>query len=200
VQQTQEQENTPPERTEEPSPPVTQPIKKRNSKKKPKDDEDEDDLLPFSKRSKHSKKKTPVDDALSNLVRFCIRCKRRFLFGTIGSEVSLCHACTTVKGKQQSNLQKQKRKKAENVVLEFTGGLNGTILPLRDMCLNVISSCIDEVDQLGWIEPETMLKFAKIISKRRQLNNRTVSLFLGPDEDQIELYDCTCILSLIRLG
>jgi DNA repair protein RAD7 len=186
-----EQENVAPEPAPEPAEPVQQPSRKRASKKKPKED-DEDDSLPFSKRSKHSKKKGPVEDALSNLVRFCIRCKRRFLFGTLGSEVSLCHACTTVKGKQ-SNLQKRARKKYEGMVLEFTGGLNGAILPLRDMCLNVISSCLDEVDQLGWIEPETKLKFAKIISKRRQLNNRTVSLFLGPDEDQVELYDCTCI-------
>jgi DNA repair protein RAD7 len=162
--------------------PVTQPSKrKRPLKKKP-----EDDDIPIPKR----KKKKQDDDELMDLVRFCSTCKRRFLFGTVGSDATQCHACSTVK-KRQSKMQKKNRKQAENQVLQYTGGLNGRILPLRDMCLNTVSEHIEELEELGWIEPESRLKFAKIISRRRQLNNKTVALFLGPDEDQVQLFDCT---------
>ncbi len=85
-------------------------------------------------------------------------------------------------------------------MLEFTGELQGTILPLRDMCLNFISNHIEDVDQLGWIQPETRLRFAKVVSRRRQLNKTTLPLFLGPDEDEVQLFDCTCIGLLIRFG
>jgi DNA repair protein RAD7 len=183
--------------------PIPEPAQSTKKKRLPKKkhESDDEDSTPFSKRSKHSNKRVyeDQDNELSKLVRFCSICKRRFLFGTVGSEATQCHACTVVKGRQ-SKLQKRARKKAEDVVLEFTGGLNGAILPLRDMCLNVISDYIEDLDQLGWIEPESRLKISKIISRRRQLNNRSVSLFLGPDEDHVQLFDCTCILILTRFG
>lgn len=127
---------------------------------------------------------------MNHLIKFCVSCHRRYLQGTTGSE-GQCHACQHVKGNAVSKSTKIARKKAAALVLEETGGHNGYVLPLRELCLRFISDNIDDVEGLGYLQRETMMKFSRILSKRRQLNNKTISLFLGPDEDEIHMFDCT---------
>lgn len=166
-----------------------------------KNESDQDDDVPNSKRSKFTQRKKTNDD-IANMMDFCISCHRRFI--NPQKVQGQCEACETVRGKlKRAKSTKKAIKKAQELVLEVTGELGGLILPLRDMCLRVLSKHIADIEHLGFIEPRTKQRFARIISRKRQLNNSTISLFLGPYEDEVHLYDCSLIdpdgLSLIPL-
>lgn len=53
------------------------------------------------------------------------------------------------------------------------------------------------VDNIGIVEyiadcpVHLKLKISQILSKQRKLDSASMELFLGPDEDVVELYDCT---------
>ncbi|KAJ3358791.1 hypothetical protein HDU91_005112 [Kappamyces sp. JEL0680] len=166
-------------------------------KKSKKCDDSDDDLIagPSSKKPKVSKVRPQGKDPalLANLVRFCTSCNRRFV-ATSDPEQSICLACQTVTmgGKKPSAAQKRALKKAQDLVLQTTGYAGGSILPLRDLCIRYIVENIDLVeDSFTFFAPETKQKISRIISKQRKLTNASLPLFLGPQEDIVQLFDCT---------
>nr|KAJ3413283.1 hypothetical protein HK105_002111 [Polyrhizophydium stewartii] len=90
-------------------------------------------------------------------------------------------------------MSKISKKKREMQVLAVSGEMQGIILSLRDMCIKLIADRIEDVEQFGDIPYASKRKISKIISRQRQLNNRTVQLFLGADEEMVELFDCTLL-------
>jgi DNA repair protein RAD7 len=137
------------------------------------------------------KKREPDEDLkkprkkrqISTLINFCKTCNRRFLT----QNTQQCIACTSILPNKKS-LQKQ-----QDQVLRITGILDSKIMSLRDMCLKVLSDNVDLIDSLGFIEPESKTRFARVISKNRRLDANTLELFLGEKEDELRLFDCTLL-------
>lgn len=172
---------------------VERAVAKQHSRKFPskkKAESEEEDVVIVRKRVK--KTSYAVDPKLADLVGFCVQCNRRFVVQD--SVQGLCLACQNVTGKGGvSAAKKRALKKAQDLVLDTTGGYNGVILPLRDLCIKQI---VDSIEMIGYIAncpSETKLKICKIISKQRKLDNKSLRLFLGPEEDQLNLFDCTSL-------
>ncbi|KAI8926251.1 hypothetical protein BC831DRAFT_549993 [Entophlyctis helioformis] len=188
---------------------------KANGNGKGKDEDDDDDDAdfggdnPYAPRSRHTKRSRrdaaagPLNPAHpSALVQFCSRCQRRYVAasggeggggGGRGAVSGLCGACVAIQQQPARAMSKIKRKKREMEVLAMSGELQGILLSLRDMCIKRVAELIDDVDQFGDIPYATKRQISKIISKSRHLNNRTVGLFLGADQDTVELFDCARI-------
>ncbi|OCF32992.1 DNA repair protein RAD7 [Kwoniella heveanensis BCC8398] len=65
------------------------------------------------------------------------------------------------------------------------------VLPLGDLCIQMIGKYIEDVEQLGDIGGINMDKVCKIICKGRRLTTETAPLFYAADRDSLEMYDCT---------
>jgi DNA repair protein RAD7 len=172
------------------------PLQKRKrgpakTKKKTPESEDELDINP-KKRKQPLKKANPLN--LTH-VRFCERCQRRFLDL---DESAFCTACLTIGASANpSKASKHAAKKREMQAYQLTGESKVAVLPLRDLCINLVAEYIDDLDQLGFLPPNSKRQISMIISRQRKLDGKTLQLFLGQDEDTIELFDCTSTLVLI---
>jgi DNA repair protein RAD7 len=148
------------------------------------------------KRKKAIRAPLPALDPISQLVRFCSSCERRFIVGSDPDQTA-CTACQNVAANttiKPTPAQKRAMKMKKDMALQMTGSLlDGFILPLRDMCITYIVENINLVDGLGEMLPETKRKLSRIISKQRKLTNASLPLFLGPHEDTVQLYDCTLL-------
>ncbi|KAL5036191.1 hypothetical protein BDEG_24146 [Batrachochytrium dendrobatidis JEL423] len=174
--------------------------KKRKRGKADDSNDEADETFYASSRSAHSKRRSEPIAAPYNMdqkptpeILFCTRCQRRYLpsLNVTKKEQGLCDACIGLhvqSGKRMSKIQ-IKKKKLES--LSIGGEAQTIMLSLRDMCIKLIANLIEDVEQLGDIPYSTKCKISKIISKQRQLTNHTVQLFLGPEEDIVELFDCT---------
>ncbi|KAH6584537.1 hypothetical protein BASA50_007459 [Batrachochytrium salamandrivorans] len=154
----------------------------------------------YGSRSGHSKKqrKKGISNNGDNQpppsdVLFCSRCQRRYLLSAATSDTSqnLCKACLGLQNKPARSISKIQLKRKKLEVLSMTGESQGVILSLRDMCIKLVAGLIDNIEQLGEISYSSKRKLSVIISKQRQLTTQTVQLFLGADEDSVELFDCT---------
>lgn len=56
---------------------------------------------------------------------------------------------------------------------------------------------IRDVEEFGDLPKSLLNRFSQILSKRRVITSRTLDLFLRPDYDTIDVYDCG---SMIRLN
>ena len=134
-----------------------------------------------------------------DLIRFCDQCDRRFLIDTsVIEQETRCFACLNVNvgggkvsGSSKNAALKRALKKKEALVLETTGRYGGFVLPLRDLCITTIINNMEKLDYITTFSPETKRQIARIISKHRKLDGFSLPLFLGPDEDTVELFDCT---------
>ncbi|KAJ3320649.1 hypothetical protein HDU76_000261 [Blyttiomyces sp. JEL0837] len=172
--------------------------KKRGKGKKGEDDESdsEDDKdnnfenfgSKLAPRSGHSKRrKTENDDGGLNgtVVQFCQRCLRKYI---PVEEETLCTACLTIPNQKNGSgkLAAVKRRKAK-LVDEV---LDGCVLPLKTLCMKVVASNIDQVEAFGDIPDEIKRSISRILSRQRQINSTTIKLFIGPEEQKVELFDC----------
>lgn len=188
-----DQENTQVELVEEPSSSVPAAVvaKKKAVKRKPDSDLDNDTGKPG--RSKHTKlnPKDKIKPQDLSMVRLCGSCQRRYQSNS--SEDTVCAACRIIGNAPSKGGQAAKRaaKKREMAAFELTGESNVCVLPLRDVCIKLIAQYINQVEELGDMPVDTLIKLSKIICKQRKLDNTTVQLFIGPQHDKVHLYDCT---------
>ncbi|KAJ3042893.1 hypothetical protein HDV00_006455 [Rhizophlyctis rosea] len=142
-------------------------------------------------RSNHSKRRKRTSDLIDayNTIRFCERCQRRY---TVGEDMStFCPACLSIQSKASAGgLAKTKRKKGKIVATLDGTGATG-VVSLKDMCVKLIAAYIDDVEAFGDISEQTKRQISCIISRDRQLGVGNVGLFLGPEEERVELFDCT---------
>ncbi len=65
---------------------------------------------------------------------------------------------------------------------------------------------IHDIHEFGDLPPSLLNRLSQILSKRRVIDSRTLDLFLRPDLDTVDVYDCgsksitisTSLLTLIR--
>lgn len=63
--------------------------------------------------------------------------------------------------------------------------------PLKSLCIKLVADHIDSVAEFGDISTETKIRIAEILSKERKLSNANLPLFLGLNEEQVRLFDCS---------
>lgn len=66
-----------------------------------------------------------------------------------------------------------------------------------------VADNINDVEEFGDLPQQLLHRLSQILSKRRVLTPRTLNLFLRPDLDFIEIYDCGSTFMIekqIRLG
>lgn len=151
-------------------------------------------------------------------IAFCAACDGRFTV-TIYSKPSpdgdglLCSPCGRKMAKQQDGPEVRKKRqpavkraKREALCLAMDGEVAGP-KSLKEYCIRVrrpmpvllrcanllgqlVAKYIDDVEALGDLSSRDMDRICGIISRNRSLNNRTLSLFLEPHQESLNLYDC----------
>ncbi|KAL1983914.1 hypothetical protein VTN96DRAFT_9767 [Rasamsonia emersonii] len=61
---------------------------------------------------------------------------------------------------------------------------------LVEMCTKKVADNINDVEEFGDLPPQLLHRLSQILSKRRVITPRTLQLFLRPDLDSIDIYDC----------
>ncbi|TIB88200.1 RIO1-domain-containing protein [Wallemia mellicola] len=126
----------------------------------------------------------------------CIECQSKVIItkytppGPDGIGV-LCPKCTTALGIDPFKQDQPKRKKAPKREKRNIPSIELPKKPksLSDYAIKVIIDNIDHVESLNEISINALETIAKIISKNRSLNPRTLQLFLGSHQESLSLYD-----------
>ncbi len=188
--------------------------KNKNSKKKRKapsddDDDDDDDILEALQRST----RMPQPGQLEN----CAQCGKRFTVTPYSradaSGKLLCTECGKLLDREDHAAQKREREKkrakaraAATAASSPGSGLGGQrrktqsrILdgasPLGSkslvaLCIEHLSRNIDLAEDLGGLPEDVVNRIARLLSKRRLVNPRTVDLLIRPHAEEICVYDC----------
>ncbi|KAI8995943.1 hypothetical protein BC832DRAFT_535640, partial [Gaertneriomyces semiglobifer] len=165
----------------------------KRKRKDKESDNDEDYSAPANSRSAHSKLKSKkTGDALGpkGSIRFCARCQRRYLLVTASE---FCPACLSLKNASTGMSQptKKPRKKKTKIISDALEDGNEDVPSLKTLCINLIATYIDSVEDFGGISDRLKLSISKIIGRHRQLTPQNVKLFIGPGEMNVDLFECT---------
>ncbi|OAA54317.1 DNA repair protein [Niveomyces insectorum RCEF 264] len=165
------------------------------------DDDDDDDLT----RALLNNVNTPLPGQMDN----CAQCGKRFtvtpysradasgklLCTPCGKELDKADAANGAKG----GLPKKKprpaaasgpvgqRRKAQSRLLDGASPVGAKALVT--LCVEHLSRNIDLADNLGDLPEEVVDSIARMLSKRRLLNPRTIDLFARPDTTVLRVYD-----------
>ncbi|KAJ3188499.1 hypothetical protein HK101_009134 [Irineochytrium annulatum] len=168
---------------------------RKAGKKKESDNDDEDEeegeLFGASSKNGQRRRKGEVDGELrpfgtdGRAIMFCQRCLRKYV---PEDDTNLCVACQTIPSKSK----KMQAAKIKHMKSRLVGDIEygSSIMSLRDMCIKVVSDNIDLVEEFGDIPDSIKRRISAILSRQRQINSRTLNLFIGPNEETIELFDC----------
>jgi len=168
--------------------------RKYEKKKGAKDDDDyDDDVLARSMLAKAQ----PLPGQLDN----CEICEKRFTvtpYSKTGPDGGLlCTKCSKELKDEEKRDKAQVRKKAAPKLRKRqteSDRLMGEVKPgsksLAEICVRRVADVVHDIDEFGDM-PQTLLKrLSQILSKKRVLTSRTLDLFLRPDFDRIDIYDC----------
>ncbi|KAI0866048.1 RNI-like protein [Xylaria cubensis] len=179
-------------------------IKKSKAYKKRKrnaDDSDSDDLA----LALFNEKLAPLPGQMSN----CEICNKRFTVTTYsraGPEGGLvCNPCGKELTQDEDANKKSKKKrgpapkggagrrKIQSRILDgtYTVGAKN----LMTLCIETLANNIDLADDLGDLPPPVIDRIARLLSKTRLLDPRTLNLFLQPHHDIINIYDAAKLKS-----
>lgn len=61
---------------------------------------------------------------------------------------------------------------------------------LVEMCTKKVADNIQNIEEFGDLPRQLLHRLSQILSKRRIITSRTLNLFLRPDLDSIDIYDC----------
>ena len=167
-------------------------FKRRKRDKEGEPDNDDDDDIAWGMY----KKSQPLPGQLEN----CELCDKRFTV-TAYSKTGpagglLCTKCSkeqeALKKKDQKPKKqagsKDKRRETQSKLLDGIV-LNGS-KSLQDLCIEKVANNIHEVDEFGDLPPSLLHRLSKILSRKRVITPRTLDLFLRPEFDTLNLYDC----------
>ncbi|ODH49136.1 hypothetical protein GX48_04754 [Paracoccidioides brasiliensis] len=87
-----------------------------------------------------------------------------------------------------ANKNKKGRRQNVSKILDGIAQLGAT--SLVESCIKTVADHIDNIEELGDLPPDLVLRLSHILSKRRALNPLTVDLFLRGDVTVIDIYDC----------
>ena len=166
-------------------------FKRRKRDKEGEPDDDEDDIAWGM-----YKKTQPLPGQLEN----CELCDKRFTV-TAYSKTGpagglLCTKCSKEQEAQKKKDQKPKKQAGSKDKRRETQSklLDGIVLSgsksLQDLCIEKVANNIHEVDEFGDLPPSLLHQLSKILSRKRVITPRTLDLFLRPEFDTLNLYDC----------
>ena len=164
--------------------------KKKQKGKGPADSEDEDGLFDMYS------KKTPMPGQLEN----CELCDKRFTvtpYSKTGPDGGLlCVKCSKEQQIEKKNAEKVKkqsstRERRRQVQSNLLDGLiqHGS-KSLKELCVEQVANNIHDVEEFGDLPGNLLNRLSQILSRRRVLTSRTLNLFLRPDVDTVDVYDC----------
>jgi DNA repair protein RAD7 len=135
-------------------------------------------------------------------VEFCNECRCRFTVTgackALPSGGYLCPTCSAATSGIGSGAQ-NKFGQQQHTTRRGTGRIKSRnqwiddeepVISLQTACIRAISEHIDEIESFGDLDEMNLDKICQIISKHRQLNERTLWLFLHPDRVEANFYDC----------
>ncbi|KAI0550806.1 hypothetical protein F4679DRAFT_541484 [Xylaria curta] len=178
-------------------------IKKSKAFKKRKRDaegSDSDDLA----LALFNAKSAPMPGQMSN----CEICSKRFTvtpYSRSGPEGGLVCAPCGKKLTQDENADKKpkkrgpapkgsaSRRKIQSRILDGTYTVGAKTL--TTLCIETLAKNIDLADDLGCLPPPVIDRIARLLSKSRLLDPRTLDLFLQPHHDVIKVYDAAKLKS-----
>ncbi|KAI0533462.1 hypothetical protein GGR58DRAFT_486668 [Xylaria digitata] len=178
-------------------------IKKTKEYKKRKrqadSDLDDDDLA----LALFNEKLTPLPGQMGN----CEICGKRFTvtpYSRSGPEGGLlCNPCGQKLAKDEDVSKKRKRgpapkggmgrRKIQSRILDGTYDVGAK--PLVTLCIETLAKNIHLADDIGDLPPPVIDRIARLLSKTRLLNSRTLDLFLQPHHDDIKVYDAAKLSS-----
>lgn len=181
---------------------------KRHKKLNEGDPEGDDDGVAWDMYAK----KIPLPGQLEN----CELCEKRFTVTAYSKEGPegglLCTKCSKEQEAQRKKDQKPKKQsacrgKARQAQSNLLDGLvQYGSKSLQELCIRVrntdcflgillisvqkVADNIHDVDEFGDLPQSLLKRLSQILSKRRVVTSRTLDLFLRPDLDAVDIYDC----------
>lgn len=165
----------------------------------------------FIQAKNHYAGEVEDDDTLARMFYFaaqkavgqfenCAECGKRFTVTnyTLASPSGglLCPPCgkdldagdgPKKKKQKVSGGQVGKRRKQQSRVLDGTAPIG--VKSLVTLCIERLSENIDLAEDLGYLPEHVVDRIARILSRSRKLNSKTLSLFLQPDTRTLRIYD-----------
>ncbi|VVT50875.1 uncharacterized protein SAPINGB_P002909 [Magnusiomyces paraingens] len=121
----------------------------------------------------------------------------------ISGTLLLCLACSKEKlnkskGSRSLNAQKEARESSKMYRRRVAAALLdrkdfANVSSLQEMCIQVITNYIEDVEALGSLGFYNRDRIARILSRNRKLTSQTARLFLDPSVKRLELWDCSQI-------
>ncbi|KAI0104864.1 hypothetical protein GGR51DRAFT_222677 [Nemania sp. FL0031] len=165
-------------------------------------DSDSDDDLALAL---FNEKMAPLPGQMSN----CEICGKRFTvtpYSRAGPEGGLvCSPCGQKLAKEEDANKKPKKKrgpipkggvgrrKIQSRILDGTYDVGAK--PLMTLCIETLANNIDLADDLGDLPSPIIDRIARLLSKSRLLDPRTLDLFLQPHHEVINIYDAAKLSS-----
>ncbi|KAK4245839.1 hypothetical protein C7999DRAFT_15989 [Corynascus novoguineensis] len=167
--------------------------KKFQKRKRHVDSDDEDDLARALLQSS-----APLPGQQEN----CENCGKRFTvtaYSRNGPKGGLlCSPCSKELDKNDAAARKKKPKRATGGAVGVRRQLQSSILDgtytlgaksLMTLCIETLAKNIDLAEDLGDLPSPIIDKIARKLSKLRLLDSRTLSLFLQPTAEEVQIYD-----------
>ncbi|KAL2191906.1 RNI-like protein [Thermothelomyces heterothallicus CBS 203.75] len=167
--------------------------KKFQKRKRDAESDDEDDLARALQRSS-----APLPGQQEN----CENCGKRFTvtpYSRNGPKGGLlCTPCSKELDKKDEAARKKKPKRATGGAVGVRRQLQSSILDgtyslgaksLMTLCIETLAKNIDLAEDLGDLPSDIIDKIARRLSKLRLLDSRTLSLFLQPAAEEVNIYD-----------
>ncbi|KAL1999064.1 hypothetical protein VTN02DRAFT_5109 [Thermoascus thermophilus] len=106
----------------------------------------------------------------------------------------LCSKCSKELGDEEKKPKAKRRGPKSSRRQNQSNLLDGLVqhgaISLVEMCVKKVADNINDVEEFGDLPQQLLHRLSQILSKRRVLTPRTLNLFLRPDLDFIEIYDC----------
>lgn len=141
-------------------------------------------------------KKKPLPGQLEN----CEKCEKRFTvtaYSKTGPDGGLL--CTKCSKEQEDQKKKDQKSKKQAVSRDKRRYVQSNLLDgivqigsktLQELCIKEVANNIHEVDEFGDLPQSLLNRLSQILSRRRVITSRTLDLFLRPDLETIDVYDC----------
>ncbi|KAJ4580299.1 UV-damaged DNA-binding protein rad7 [Exophiala dermatitidis] len=141
----------------------------------------------------------PLPGQLDN----CEICEKRFTvtpYSKTGPNGGLlCAKCSKeLKDEEKKEAQANKKKKAvaprgrrrQTESDRLMGDVKPGAKTLVDMCVRRVANVVHDIEEFGDMPQNLLDRLSQILSKQRVMTPRVLELFLRPDIDRIDIYDC----------
>lgn len=161
-----------------------------------KEDEEED---PYKAKSKGLMSSATGKAPPIGTFHECAQCQKKFTVTkyTISNDSGfLCHPCAKSSGENPFKKPAPRKRKpaAEKRTVKNFEEVE-PVKTLTGMCISIIGSYIDQVEELGDVGAVNMDKICRIVSKSRNLNEHNVRLFYDVTNTSLVIYDSTNLKS-----